>query len=162
MRGCDCTKYRTPRFPAYLPQEELDALEETANALIICGKGILAADENPSTLGIRFQTIKLENSRLNRRRYREVLFSTDCSIKKYISGIVMNPDSLEECDAAGKPLIELIKVNRHINAQHAHYQCDFANILVYVQQGMLCSANKNESIYLVRSCISPLLPIKLF
>ncbi len=111
---CEANKPKPPRFPIYLPKDQLDALVETVNALIICGKGILSADENPSTLGVRFKTIGMENSKANRRAYREVLFSADCSLRKYVSGIIIHPDTLEECTAEKKPLIEMIHVSPSI------------------------------------------------
>ncbi|CDS42102.1 fructose 16 bisphosphate aldolase [Echinococcus multilocularis] len=110
---CDASQVKGPKFPIYLPQNKLEELEATANALIICGKGILATDETPATLGVRFSSINLENTPENRRRYRELLYATDCSIKKYISGIIMHPESLNEQASDGKPMIELI-TNRHI------------------------------------------------
>lgn len=108
---CDVNQVKGPKFPIYLPQSKLKELEETANALVICGKGILATDETPVTLGIRFSSLHLQNSPENRQRYRELIYATDCSIKKYISGIIMHPESLNEQASDGKPMIELITVS---------------------------------------------------
>ncbi|VDD81235.1 unnamed protein product [Mesocestoides corti] len=113
MVVCEADRPKEPRFPIYLPQEKLDALQQTANALVICGKGILSTDENPATLGIRFSKMGIENTPENRRRYREILLSTDCSIKKYISGIILHPETLEQTTSDGRPMISLI-TNRHI------------------------------------------------
>ncbi|KAL5110525.1 Fructose-bisphosphate aldolase [Taenia crassiceps] len=110
---CEANQVKGPKFPIYLPQSKLDELEATANALVICGKGILATDETPAALGVRFSYINLENNPENRRRYRELIYSTDCSIKKYISGIIMHPEALNERASDGRPMIELI-TNRRI------------------------------------------------
>ena len=40
------------------------------------GKGILAADESTGTIGKRFDDIKIQNNRQNRREYRRLLFTT--------------------------------------------------------------------------------------
>lgn len=49
----------------------------TANAIVAPGKGILAADESTGTIGKRFAPIGVENNEENRRRYRELLFTTE-------------------------------------------------------------------------------------
>jgi len=46
------------------------------NAIATTGKGILAADESTGTIGKRFTPIGVENTEDNRRRYRELLFTT--------------------------------------------------------------------------------------
>lgn len=48
----------------------------TANAIVASGKGILAADESTGTIGKRFSPIGVENTEDNRRKYRELLFTT--------------------------------------------------------------------------------------
>ena len=44
-------------------------------------KGILAADESTSTISKRFDQINLISNFENRRKYRELLFSTDLCIE---------------------------------------------------------------------------------
>lgn len=39
-------------------------------------KGILASDESNGTIGKRFDAINVENTFENRRRYRELLYTT--------------------------------------------------------------------------------------
>lgn len=46
-------------------------------AIATAGKGILAADESTGTIGKRFDPISVENIEENRRRYRELLFTTE-------------------------------------------------------------------------------------
>ncbi|VDM00778.1 unnamed protein product [Schistocephalus solidus] len=87
---------RSDRFALYLTPDKEDELSAIANKLVIAGKGILAADETPSTLGVRFKSIGLENTPENRKAYRQVLFSTDCSISRYVSGIILHPETLDE------------------------------------------------------------------
>jgi fructose-bisphosphate aldolase class I len=52
-------------------------LVENAKAIAAPGKGILAADESTGTIGKRFTDIKVENNEANRRKYRQLLFSTE-------------------------------------------------------------------------------------
>lgn len=48
----------------------------TAKAIAATGKGILAADESTGTIGQRFSKIDTENTEENRRKYRQLLFTT--------------------------------------------------------------------------------------
>ena len=47
-------------------------LESTAQALVADGKGILAADETPTTLTRRFDALKIDSTPESRRAYREM------------------------------------------------------------------------------------------
>lgn len=76
-------------------------LAETAKKICTPGKGILAADESEGTVGKKFATINLENTAENRRRYREVLFTTP-EIEKHISGVIMFSESVGQATKDGK------------------------------------------------------------
>ena len=54
-----------------------EELAQTAAALIAPGKGILASDESNGTCGKRLATINVENTKENRRKYRELLYKTE-------------------------------------------------------------------------------------
>jgi len=56
------------------------------------GKGILAADESTGTIGKRFAMINVENTEENRRKYRELLFTTP-DLEKHISGVILFEES---------------------------------------------------------------------
>ena len=49
-------------------------LARVAGAMVVKGKGILAADESTGTIKKRFDTIRLESTEEHRRTYREMLF----------------------------------------------------------------------------------------
>jgi fructose-bisphosphate aldolase class I len=51
-------------------------LIQNAKAIGATGKGILAADESTGTIGQRFAGIGAENTEENRRKYRQLLFTT--------------------------------------------------------------------------------------
>jgi len=72
------------------------------------GFGILAADESTGTIGKRFDKIKVENTVENRRAYRELLITTP-EWEKYISGIIMYEETLEQKTKDGKPFLEILK-----------------------------------------------------
>jgi hypothetical protein len=59
------------------PVEYRQLLKQTARAIAAEGKGILAADESTGTIGKRFAGINVENNEENRRKYRELLFTSE-------------------------------------------------------------------------------------
>jgi fructose-bisphosphate aldolase class I len=86
----------------YLPECKFkDELIDTAAKITAAGKGILAADEGPSTIGKRLTSIKLENNRANRRELRRLLF-TSPGIEKHISGVITYEETLFEKTEDGK------------------------------------------------------------
>ncbi|KHN70359.1 fructose-1,6-bisphosphate aldolase [Ordospora colligata] len=74
-----------------------------AKKLLENGKGILAADETPCTLGKRFSNLGIENTAENRRRFRELLFGAE-QIDKYISGVIFHEEALGQTDNNGSML----------------------------------------------------------
>jgi fructose-bisphosphate aldolase class I len=62
-----------------------DELKMVAQAIVADSKGILAADESNPTINDRFDGIGVKSTEENRRRYREILFSTE-GIEQYIGG----------------------------------------------------------------------------
>jgi len=94
-----------PISPAGKFTKELIA---TAQAIATPGKGILAADESIGTIGQRFKPINVENTEENRRRYRELLFTTE-GIEKYISGVIMFEETLFQKTSDGRPFADLLR-----------------------------------------------------
>jgi fructose-bisphosphate aldolase class I len=85
-------------------REELIA---TAKKIATPGKGILAADESTGTIGKRFAAISVDNTRENRRDYRELLFTTP-GMEEYISGVITYEETLFDTAADGTPLVEIL------------------------------------------------------
>lgn len=83
-------------------------LVQTANGIIASGKGILAADESTGTIGKRFAPIAVENTEENRRKYRQLLFTTP-GLKQNISGAILYEETLFQKDDNGKPFPEVLK-----------------------------------------------------
>lgn len=93
----------------YPDQALQDELRRIANAIVAPGKGILAADESVSTMGKRLADIGAENNDENRRKYRQLLFTTDKSIGDYISGVILFHETVYQKSDDGTPFIELLK-----------------------------------------------------
>jgi len=82
-------------------------LHETALGMVAKGRGILAADESTSTIGKRFESIKVENTEENRRAYRDMLF-TAAGIEQYTSGVIFYEETLFQKAADGTPFPQLL------------------------------------------------------
>src|SRR5213595_3266582 len=83
------------------------SLEETAQALVAPGKGILAADESDGTIKKRFDSIGVESTEENRRAYRDLLFTTD-GVEEFISGVILFDETIRQSSADGTPFPQLL------------------------------------------------------
>ncbi|XP_012936552.1 fructose-bisphosphate aldolase [Aplysia californica] len=99
----------TSRFAEYLCPDKLAELADIAKRLTTPGKGILAADESVSTCGKRLQDINVENTEDNRRKYRELLFSTDDSLSQNISGVILFDETTKQKDKNGTPFLQILE-----------------------------------------------------
>jgi fructose-bisphosphate aldolase, class I len=85
----------------------IDGLLATAEALVAKGKGILAADETPPTLTRRFEPLGIASTEDSRRTYREMLFTAP-GAAKFISGVIMQDETIRQAGSSGAPLAELL------------------------------------------------------
>src|SRR5213594_1003678 len=82
-------------------------LKGTALALVAPGKGILAADESHATIGRRFEALGIPNSEENRRRYRQMLFTTK-GIGEFISGVILFDETIRQAADDARPFVEVL------------------------------------------------------
>jgi fructose-bisphosphate aldolase class I len=68
---------------------------------------VLAADESSPTIKKRFDTIKVESTEEDRRRYREILFTT-AGIEKNIGGVILYDETLRQSTKDGTPFAKLL------------------------------------------------------
>jgi len=85
----------------------LDELKPTANAIVARQKGVLAADESSPTIKKRFDSIQVESTEENRRRYREILFTTE-DIERYVGGVILFDETLRQRTHDGVPFPKLL------------------------------------------------------
>ena len=85
----------------------IDELSTTAEALVVAGKGILAADESSPTIKSRFDSISVESTEENRREYREMLFRT-VGASEFISGVILYDETIRESGTDGTPLVKVL------------------------------------------------------
>ncbi len=84
-------------------------LNRVANAMVVPGKGILAADESTGTIKRRFDAISVENTEDNRRDYRELLFRSADAMRNCISGVILYDETVWQKARDGTPLVKLIE-----------------------------------------------------
>jgi fructose-bisphosphate aldolase, class I len=84
------------------------SLSDTANALVVDGKGILAADESSPTIKKRFDSIGVESTEDNRRDYRAMLFTAP-EAGRYISGVILFDETIRQSAADGTSLVDVLK-----------------------------------------------------
>src|SRR6516164_2542418 len=83
------------------------SLEETAQALVAKGKGILAADETVPTISKRFEALGVQSTAESRRAYREMLVMTP-ELSKFVSGVILYDETIRQADGHGTPLAEVL------------------------------------------------------
>ena len=88
----------------------IEQLEETAQAMVAAGKGIIAIDESNSTIKKRFDGVGIDCSEENRRAYREMLLSTP-NLSDHISGAILYDETLRQSTRAGVPFTKLMLDN---------------------------------------------------
>ena len=85
-----------------------EKLAATASAIVVSGKGILAADESTPTMGKRLSLIGQENTEANRRDFRQALFETD-GMEHFISGVILFEETLEQKTEDGRRLTDILE-----------------------------------------------------
>lgn len=83
-------------------------IQETAEALVADGKGILAADESMGSIAKRFEPVGVTSTEENRRAYRELFFTTQ-GAEEFISGVIMFDETLRQSSETGVPFPQLLK-----------------------------------------------------
>jgi len=97
------------RFAQYLTPAQEDELRNIANAIVAPGKGILAADESVGTMGKRLANINLDNTEDNRRKYRQLLFTSDDSLASNIGGVILFDATFRQSTSDGKRFVDVLK-----------------------------------------------------
>merc|ERR1711972_374919 len=90
--------------------EYKDELLATVKAMTMPGKGILAMDESNGTCGIRLESIGVENTEANRRRWRETLLGTK-GLGEFCGGAILFTETLYQETTDGKKMTALAEEN---------------------------------------------------
>lgn len=85
----------------------INELKTVAQAIVAKQKGVLAADESNPTIKKRFDAIKVESTEEIRRRYREILFTTQ-DIERNVGGVILYDETLRQSTRDGVPFAKLL------------------------------------------------------
>jgi fructose-bisphosphate aldolase class I len=77
-------------------------LSVTARTLVRAGKGILALDETPGTIGERFEALGIESTAQTRCAYRELLVTAP-GLEEVISGVILQDETFRQTTSSGLP-----------------------------------------------------------
>lgn len=91
-----------------------EQLQDTAQAMVAPGRGILAADESTGTIKKRFDSISVESTEDNRRDYREMLFRCTDAMQECISGVILFDETIRQKAADGTALVDVIRAGNSI------------------------------------------------
>lgn len=83
-------------------------LATTIDTLIAPNRGILAADESLGTIARRFAAFGIETTEEQRRRYRQMLFTTP-NLEESISGVILFDETLRQRADDGEWLVDLLR-----------------------------------------------------
>lgn len=95
-------------YSQYLIKDKEDELRRIANAIVAPGKGILAADESTGSMEKKMKNIGSENTEEQRRKYRQLLF-TSPNIEKYISGVIFFHETFYQKADDGTRFVDILK-----------------------------------------------------
>jgi fructose-bisphosphate aldolase class I len=90
----------------------IDELHSVATAIVAKNKGVLAADESSPTIKKRFESVQVQSTEENRRRYREILFTAD-GVEGTLGGVILFDETLRQSTRDGLPFPKLL-ANRGI------------------------------------------------
>lgn len=90
-----------------LSEGEETKLRETVHSIFCKGRGILATDERPASIGKKFDAVGVENTAENRLRFRELLYKTP-GLEESIGGVILNEETFEQKDDSGRFLYEYL------------------------------------------------------
>jgi fructose-bisphosphate aldolase class I len=86
----------------------MNAMQETARELVAPDKGILAADESTGTITKRFESIGVESTEEQRRRYRQLLFTAP-GLGDHISGVILYDETIRQATDDGTPFVQILE-----------------------------------------------------
>lgn len=85
----------------------MNTLQHVAKQLLARGKGILAADESPSTNKKRFDKYGIPDTPEMRRKWRELLFTTP-DIEDGLSGVILFDETIRQSTSEGVPFAKFL------------------------------------------------------
>jgi fructose-bisphosphate aldolase class I len=94
---------------AFLSMESPHAeeLKAVTRHISLTGKGILASDESNTTTGKRLNAVGIENTEVNRRDWRELLYTAP-GLGNYVAGCIMFEETLYQKAKDGRQFVDIL------------------------------------------------------
>lgn len=86
---------------------DVQALKNTAKALMGGDKGLLAMDESTPTCNKRFKELDIPQTEEYRRKYRELIVTT-AGLEQFISGAILFDETIKQSTADGTLFIDIL------------------------------------------------------
>ncbi|MCF7812514.1 fructose-bisphosphate aldolase class I [Candidatus Gracilibacteria bacterium] len=86
---------------------DTQTLSSVAKSMVAAGKGILAADESHKTCQKRFDSVGIEFTEENRRKYRQTLITAE-GLEEFISGIILFDETLRQKADDGTSFVDIL------------------------------------------------------
>lgn len=103
----------SPTHFSYPDPKLQEELKTTAEAIVAPGKGILAVDETNEGIGKLLAAVELENTENNRRRYRQLLFTTD-TLNEHVSAVILFDETVYQKTDDGVSFMDILLKNNII------------------------------------------------
>ncbi len=87
---------------------DIEALKQTAQAMVALGKGVLAMDESHPTCAKRFEKLGVPTTEEKRREYRDMLLTAQ-GIENYVAAAILFDETLRDNMLSGVPFPEHLK-----------------------------------------------------
>lgn len=95
---------------SHLTISQKEELSSTAKFLVASGKGLLAANESSTAIHKYLEAAGVKGSTENARKYRQLLFTSNKTVmSKYISGVILTPETLYQKADDGTPLVQVLQ-----------------------------------------------------
>ncbi len=91
----------------------MSELHDIAVRMLSEGRGILAADETPGTIGKRFEKQEITSSEETRRAYRELLVTTP-GLSQWIGSVILQDETFHQQTSSGVPFPEAVAAQKMI------------------------------------------------
>lgn len=85
----------------------MEGNRQVAKKLVTAGKGIFAADASVKSITTRLESFGIAADEENRRKYRELLFTTK-GLGEYISGVIMHDESIRQSTGDGRKFRQVL------------------------------------------------------
>uniref|UniRef100_A0A183C9I6 fructose-bisphosphate aldolase n=1 Tax=Globodera pallida TaxID=36090 RepID=A0A183C9I6_GLOPA len=91
-----------------LSQRNEAELRDIVAKMLQSGKGILAADDSAEAIGARLALFGMDSSAENRRRFRQLLFTTP-NMHKHISAVIVQDETYRQLTDQGDRLVDILR-----------------------------------------------------